>query len=110
MTEYTYNPATDKYTCDQDLCWSIGFKGNKNKETVPAGRPFDVSVPRRLTWIINPHNPQYFTAARLHDYLLEIGYDRVSAAGAFNHGLKKEGVSYFLRLVMTTCVALFKFK
>ena len=39
-----------------------------------------------------------------------IGYDRVSAAGAFNHGLKSEDVPYITRFVMTLAVATFKFK
>lgn len=100
----------DKYVILESLVWDIGFKGNPNKEIVPGGFMFDVSIPWYLSWLFNRHNPRYFKASALHDYLLSIGYDRVSCAGAFNHGLKAEGVPYLTRFVMTLAVALFKFR
>lgn len=101
---------TPKYSLLEPITWDIGFKGNTNKESVPIGYVFDVSIPFLLRWLFNRHNPRYFKASALHDYLLDIGYDRVSAAGAFNHGLKSEGVPYITRFVMTLAVAIFKFK
>lgn len=98
-----------EYETTQELVWDIGFKGNKNREVVPAGTPFNVSIPWYLCWLFDRGNSRYFFAAALHDYLLKIGYDRVSAAGAFNHGLKKYKVPYLTRLFMTLAVALFKF-
>jgi hypothetical protein len=79
---------SSKYILEEKIIWGIGFKNNPNKEIVPEGFMFDVSIPLCLGWLFDRNNPKYFKAAALHDYLLEIGYDRVSAAGAFNHGLK----------------------
>lgn len=102
-------PNTSKYSLLEPIIWDIGFKGNINKEIVPEGFQFDVSIPFLLRWLFDRHNPRYFKASALHDYLLTIGYDRVSAAGAFNHGLKAENIPYLTRFVMTTAVAIFKF-
>ena len=110
MKGYLFSETTGKYYAREALVWGVGFKENPNKEVAPAGKPFDVSVPAPFRWLFDPHNPKYFPAARLHDHLLEIGYDRVSAAGAFNHGLKSTGVNWATRVVMTTAVVLFKFK
>lgn len=98
------------YITLEEICWDVGFKGNKNKEIVPIDFPFNVSIPWYLLWLFSRHNPRYFRAAAVHDYLLKIGYDRVSAAGAFNHGLKAEDVPYITRFVMTLGVAVFKFR
>ena len=110
MIEYEYIPKIKKYKLLYPIIWDIGFKFNSNKETVPEGYKFDVSIPWYMGWLFNRHNPRYFKASALHDYLLDIGYDRVSAAGAFNHGLKSMKVPYITRFVMTLAVAIFKFK
>lgn len=101
---------TAKYILLESITWDIGFKGNSNKENVPVGYVFDVSIPFIMRWLFDRHNPRYFKAAAIHDYLIDIGYDRVSAAGAFNHGLKAAKVPYITRFVMTLAVAIFKFK
>lgn len=98
------------YKVIEPIVWDIGFKGNVNKEIVPADFTFDVSIPWFLRFIFDRHDVKYFKASALHDYLLKIGYDRVSAAGAFNHGLKSDKVSYIERMFMTLAVVLFKFK
>jgi len=100
---------TSRYRTTEQIVWHIGFKGNPNKEIVPVGFEFDLSVPWYMGWLFDRHNPKYLKAAAIHDYLLHIGYDRVSAAGAFNHGLKSTGVKYPTRFIMTLAVALFKF-
>jgi hypothetical protein len=102
--------GTNNYILEEPLVWAIGFKGNENKEVIPVGSIFDVSIPWFLRWLFDIHNPDYFIAAALHDHLLKLGYDRVSAAGAFNHGLLARKVSYTTRLVMTLSVVLFKFE
>jgi|TARA_R110000851_G_scaffold216661_1_gene369629 hypothetical protein len=102
--------GTHRYILEKPIVWDIGFKGNDKKEVVPAGFVFDVSVPWVARWLFNRNNPRYFIAAALHDHLLNIGYDRVSAAGAFNHGLLARKVPYIARLVMTLGVAFFKFR
>jgi len=108
-TSYYQDTVSGKYYNLNKVVWDIGFKGNPNHEVVPANTPFDVTIPWFLGWVWDRDNPQYFLAALLHDYLLSIGYDRVTAAGAFNHGLRAEGVPFSTRLVMTLGVALFKF-
>ena len=102
--------GTHTYILEKPLVWDIGFKGNKQKEVVPVGFICDVSIPWAARWLFDRDNPRYFVAAALHDHLLNLGYDRVSAAGAFNHGLLARKVPYTTRLVMTLSVALFKFK
>jgi hypothetical protein len=101
---------THQYILETPIVWAIGFKGNDKKEVVPIGFSFDVSIPWFLRWVFDIHNPDYFIAAALHDHLLNLGYDRVSAAGAFNHGLLARKVPYMTRLAMTLSVALFKFE
>jgi hypothetical protein len=110
MIECEYIEEKNKYRLLKPLVWDIGFKGNPNKETVPTGYEFDVSIPWILSWLFNRHNPRYFKAAALHDYMLDIGYDKVSAAGAFNHGLKSTQVPYITRFIMTLAVAVYRFK
>ena len=94
----------------EEVRWAVGYKENPLVEVIPAGTPFDVSVPWFLGWLFDRHNEKYFLASLLHDEFLRRGYDRVTAAGAFNHGLKKSGVPYATRFFMTLGVAIFKFK
>lgn len=101
---------TADYVTLKPIIWDIGFKGNINKETVYEGFSFDVSIPWYARWIFNRHNPKYFKAAALHDYMLKLGYDRISAAGAFNHGLKSEKVNLTTRIIMSMSVAFYKYK
>ena len=101
---------TSRYFITEPIVWDVGFKGNKNKETVPKNYTFDVSIPWFARLVFDRHNRKYFKAAALHDYLLEIGYDRISAAGAFNHGLKAEKVNLLTRFIMTAAVFIHKFK
>ena len=111
MSEYRRIGKTNRYIVEKEpIVWDIGFKGNENKEVVPVGFQFDVSIPWLLTWAFSRHDPRFFKAAALHDYLLEMGYDRVSAAGAFNHGLKSLHVPYWTRFVMTISVAIYTFE
>ena len=102
--------GTHDYILEEPIMWDIGFKGNDKKEVVPTGFVFNVSIPWVARWVFNRDNPRYFIASALHDHLLNIGYDRVSAAGAFNYGLLACKVPYITRLVMTLSVAFFKFR
>ena len=38
--------------------------------TVPANFRFNVSVPEKYYWFVDPHDERYFEAAAVHDYLL----------------------------------------
>jgi len=86
------------------LSWEIGCKGSGLWVEVPAGFLFDVSVPRGLWWAMSPHDPKYLRAAALHDYLLSLGWDRVTSAAAFAAGLKASRVGKVRRLVLTVLV------
>ncbi len=69
-----------------------------------------MSVPRGLRWLFDPHNPKYLKAAALHDYALDQGWDRVSAAATFDAGLKASGVNRITRLIMVLGVIVFRFR
>lgn len=57
--------------------------------TVPAGYRFNVSVPKKYTWFVDPHDPRYFEAAAVHDYvILELGWSRWKAAFVWDHYLR----------------------
>ncbi|WP_294640836.1 DUF1353 domain-containing protein [uncultured Aureimonas sp.] len=88
--------------------WELGFKGSGHWEHVDDGTVFDVSIPWALRWAFSPHDPRYLKAAALHDELLIRGFDRVTAAGAFNEALKADGVGAAHRLVMVTAVAFYR--
>lgn len=88
--------------------WEIGYKGSGHFEHVEDGTVFDVSIPRLLWRFFDPHDQRFFKAAALHDELLKRGFDRVTAAGAFNQALKADGVSAARRLAMTAAVAFYR--
>ncbi|WP_061930097.1 DUF1353 domain-containing protein [Aureimonas sp. AU22] len=89
--------------------WEIGRKGSNYWFEVDDGTLFDVSIPAGpLRLIFDPHDPRYLKAAALHDELLRQGFDRVTAAGAFNQALNADGVSAARRFVMTAAVAFFR--
>lgn len=88
--------------------WELGHKGSGHWEHVENGTVFDVSIPWALRWIFDPHDPRYLKAAALHDELLRRGFDRVTAAGAFNEALKADGVSAVRRFAMTAATAFYR--
>lgn len=97
-----------RYIVLQGFRWEIGHKGSSLWVEVPAGETFDVSVPRGLRWLIDPHNPKYHRAAALHDSLLSRGWDRLSAGAVFGNALKAEGLPSRTRLLMWLTVSLFR--
>lgn len=40
--------------------------------TVPANFRFNVSVPKKYEWFVDPNDPTYFAAACAHDYALAV--------------------------------------
>lgn len=96
------------YRTTTPLIWEIGVLGSGLVVTVPSEFSFDMSVPRPLRWLVDPHNPQYRKASCLHDYLLDSGWDRIRAAAEFNLALKADGVRSGKRLALFIAVAVYK--
>jgi hypothetical protein len=104
-----YSPhKKTSYMTERPVSFELGFKGSGFTYTVPADFIFDVSVPRGLKWLINPHNPKYLKAAAIHDHMLVSGWDRPTAGGVFQAALKVSGVSSTKRLAMFFAVTLWK--
>lgn len=71
-----------KYVTTRDIDWGLGTPHSKTRLKIPAGRIFDVSVPKGLRWLIDPHNPTYRLAGLIHDHLLHVdGWTRMRAGG-----------------------------
>ena len=90
--------------------WEIGREGSGLWLVVPVGYVFDVSVPWWLGWAVDPRDARYLKAAALHDWALDDGWDRVSAAAVFADALKADGVGRTLRLAMTIAVIAWNFE
>jgi hypothetical protein len=78
---------------------------------VPEGYRFNVSVPKRFTWFVDPHDDRYFEAALLHDYVIhERGYSRPLAAGYWNEGLRNSDVKVWKRKLLFVILGLHRFE
>jgi hypothetical protein len=97
------------YRAEKPLSWEVGTKGSGMIVTVPKGTVFDVSIPRGLRWLFDPHNPAYLKSAALHDELLRRGWARTTAGAEFHEALRADGVSRWRRLTMWLAVSLFRF-
>lgn len=97
-----------EYVTKVPLSFDLGFKGSGFSYTVPKNFKFEVSIPKGLRWILNPHNPKYLKAAVIHDHMLERGWDRPTAGGVFQAALKVSGVGSAKRLAMFFAVTLWK--
>ena len=98
------------YRVEKPLSWEVGTKSSGMIVTVPKGTIFDVSIPRPLWWLFDPHNPAYLKAAALHDTLLLRGWPRTTAGAEFHEALRADGVALWRRLVMWLAVSLFRFQ
>lgn len=96
------------YRLTQPLVWRIGHE-NGPVYTVPAGFEFDMSVPRFLRWLFDPHRSDFHKAAALHDHMLQAGWSRITAGAEFHNALKADGVTAWKRLVMLIAVLIWKF-
>ncbi|MEI4262780.1 DUF1353 domain-containing protein [Roseovarius sp. D0-M9] len=99
-----------RYRSRRDLKWAVGHPRSGFVFVVPAGRVFDVSIPRALRWIFDPHDPRFLKAAALHDEMLMTGWARVTAAAEFHEALRADGVGRWARLAMFGAVALWRFQ
>lgn len=100
-----------RYRTTKELCWEVGRKGSLLWMKVPPGFEFDVSIPKLMRWMLDPHNPKYLKAGALHDYLLHVQlWERVASAAAFSDALKAEGVRRMKRLAMVLAVISWKWR
>lgn len=86
------------------LMWEVGKLGSGLVVTVPKGFRFEVSVPDRLRWLINPRDRRYLLAAAVHDHLVAEKWSNNRSAIEFYHGLKAMGVGRVERFILTACV------
>ena len=98
------------YQSIRPLSWEVGVMGSGLIVTVPAGTVFDVSIPRGLRWLFDPHDPHYLKAAALHDEMLLRGWARTKAGAEFHEALKADKVAMWRRLLMWLAVSLFKYR
>jgi hypothetical protein len=83
------------YVLNKDLCWDIGSKNSDWNLIVLTGRTFDISVPRWLEWIQNPHDKAVLLAAAVHDELLRLGHDQAFASVEFRRAAIAGGTRWF---------------
>lgn len=102
--------SRDKYITCQDLSWELGILGSGLFLTVPSGFEFDVSVPSYLTWAVSRHDKKLLKSAALHDYALELGWDRISAASVFHGALTAQKIGRWRRLFLTLSVIIWKWR
>jgi hypothetical protein len=98
------------YATTRSLTWEIGRKGSGSFLTVPPQFAFNVSIPWYLRWWLDPHNPKFHKAAALHDFALEDGWARTSAAAAFSEALRAAGVNRWIRLAMVSAVIFYRWR
>ncbi|GLQ26143.1 DUF1353 domain-containing protein [Sulfitobacter pacificus] len=99
-----------KYVTTRDIDWGLGTPRSKTRLKIPAGRVFDVSVPRGLRWLIDPHNPKYRIAGLIHDELLHVhNWTRMRAGGEFHDALRAGGTSAICAIALWVAVSLFKY-
>lgn len=97
------------YRLSRPLVWRIGHEDGP-AYVVPAGFEFDMSVPRFLRWLFDPHRADFHKAAALHDHMLDAGWSRITAGAEFHNALKADGVRAWKRLAMLIAVLIWKFE
>lgn len=98
----------DRYMTTRDVPWEIGREGSDRWFVIARGQCFDVTVPRVLRWIFDPHDARYLKAAALHDAMLGQGWSRLTAAAEFAEALRADGVGRARRLAMFLAVSLWR--
>lgn len=99
------------YRTTETLTFQHGAGVNIVTMIVPRGFAFDVSVPRPVRWLFDPHDPRFLRAAALHDYALHrLDWPREIAAAPFGESLRRDGVSRVKRLAMVLAVIVNKWR
>ncbi|SFQ14537.1 Protein of unknown function [Roseivivax halotolerans] len=95
-----------EYRTTAPLTFEIGRKWSGLEIEVRRGTYFDCSIPRGLRWAFDPHDPRFLKASAIHDHLLGMRWDRVTAGAIFHDALKADGVGRARRLAMWLAVSL----
>lgn len=100
MSRFTYFEDFDLvegsrklYQLNGSICWEVGALDSGWELTIPEGTIFDISVPRALEWIQNPHDRAVLLAAAVHDELLKHGHDVAFASSEFRRAAMSRGCS-----------------
>jgi hypothetical protein len=92
---------------DKLVEWHLGKKNSSYIVCIPPRRPFEVSVPKRLGWLVDKDDPRLLLAALVHDHLLEDGFGTFFCAGEFYHASLKGGMKKRHALYLAIFVAIF---
>ena len=99
-----------RYRTKAEIDWGIGSPVSTTRLIIEPGRVFDVSVPTRLRWLFDPHDPRFRLAGLIHDHLLHVdAWTRMRAGGEFHDALRAGGTPWPLALVMWLGVSVFKY-
>lgn len=97
------------YTLGADMHWPMGRSDSPYILVIKRGYRVDVTAPRWAEKFIDVHDHDLLAAAAVHDYLLEMGYDKAFASAEFRRCLRARGFSsieawtaFFLTLIWTT--------
>jgi len=101
-----YLPEEDRYETTKVITWSKGKKNSDCILLISPGFKFESSVPKFLTWILNPHDPKYLLSACVHDKMLEENYRPFVAAGEWYGAALKNDASFAKALFMAIAVTL----
>ena len=109
MSVYTNSlalkPKGDKWELTAPLCFEIGKKGSKLWVCSPDGFITDLaSIPWFARWAFKTSDARYAKASTLHDYTLELGWNRIASAALFADALLADGVSYWRVVIMGLAV------
>jgi len=101
-----HEPSGEAYVTVQDIHWP------RPMVHVPRGFRFNVSVPRLLRWLVDPHDERLLRAACFHDYAIhELGWSRPLSGALWNEVLREEGhFSLSRRVVFFVALSLWKFR
>ena len=83
------------YCCYEDVVWEIGTKGSGLILLVRKHTRFNVSVPKYLRRLVNPHNTDLLYASALHDEALNRDFHPTIASGIFMRALRARGINIF---------------
>ncbi len=79
--------------------------------SVPAGFPFQGSIPWWARWWISPHDPRCLEAYAAHDFGLHVlKLPRDEAVAPFGNSLRRNGVSSGKRLAMVLAVIVWRWR
>ena len=104
---YRHVDGTD-YKTNRPMTWVDPKSGASLN--APANSKFNVSVPRLLWLIFDPHKVEYFEASLFHDIALEQGWGRVAAAAPFAQLLQKQPLGRIHRLAMVLAVIAYRWR